>query len=132
MVCGCITKVTKDLNFEVADNGLLDVISPIILITGRVNPTYKEIQSLDVGEYVQTHVPTTKTSTNESRMTGAITLYLSRNGQGSWYFMSLETGRRIHRYTWDILPIGNDIINRVNAIGRNEGKPIVATNFRFQ
>ena len=132
MVCGCLTKVVKDINIEVAEDGLSDVLSPGTLITGRVDPSYKEVQSLNFGDYVQAHVPETKTNTNEARTTGAIALYPSRNGQGSWRFMSLDTGRRIHRYSWDVLPISTDVINRVNAIGRSEKQPIVASNFKFQ
>ena len=81
---------------------------------------------------MQTHVPATNTNTNKSRKTGAIVLYSSKNRQGSWYFMSLDKGTRIHRYTWEILPIGIDVINIVSNIRRSEDQPIVASNFRFQ
>ena len=74
MVCGCIVKVIKDLNIEVAEDGLSNVLSPGTLITGRVNPSYKEIQALNIGDYVQAHVPATKTNTNESRTTGSVAL----------------------------------------------------------
>lgn len=131
MVCGCITKVTKDLTFEVADNGLLGLLSQITIITRIGNLNYKEFQSLNFRDYVQTHVPATKTNTNESRTTGAITIYHPRNKQCSWYFMSLNTDKRIYRHTWDIIPIRNDVINRVNTIRKIDVQPIVASNFRF-
>ena len=78
MVCGCIVKIVKDLNIEVAEDGLSDMLSPGTLITGRVNRSYKKSQSLNVGDYVQAHVLLTKTNTNESRKTGAIALYLRK------------------------------------------------------
>ena len=43
MVCGCITKVVTDLNIEVADDGLSLVMSLGKIVTGRVNPSYKEV-----------------------------------------------------------------------------------------
>ena len=80
MVCGCVIKSVKDLNGEVADNGILDVLSPGTLVTGRVDPSYEEIQALNFGDYVQTHVPASIKNTNEPRITGAIAPYLLRNG----------------------------------------------------
>ena len=102
MVCGCVIKSVKELNAEIVDNGISDELSPGTLITSRVNPNYKEIQALNFGDYVQLHDPSDITNTNESIPTGAIVLYPSKNEQGSWHFMSLDTGRRIHRYSWEI------------------------------
>ena len=62
----------------------------------------------------------------------SVALYPSGNAQGSWIFMSLLTGKRIHRYQWDIIPITTDIINRVDALTRDEGQPIVADNFKYE
>ena len=86
-----------------------------------MGPSYEEVQALSFGDYVQTHVPASTTNTNKPRTTGAIALYPSRNGKGSWYFMLLDTGKRIHRYSWDVIPLSRDIVNRVNAIGLSEG-----------
>ena len=76
MVCSCVVKSVKDFNIEVADDGISDELSPGTLITGRVNPSYEEIQALNFGYYLQAHVPATMTN----RTTGAIALYPSRNG----------------------------------------------------
>ena len=46
--------------------------------------------------------------------------------------MSLDTGRRIHRYSLDVLPIGDDVIRRVNKIGKSEDQPMVVDNFKYQ
>ena len=43
MVCGCVVKSITDLNIKVADDGISDELSPETLISGRVNPSYKEI-----------------------------------------------------------------------------------------
>ena len=64
MVCGCVVRSVKYLNIDMADDGISDELSPGTLITGRVNPSYKEIQALNFGDYVHTHVPATITNTN--------------------------------------------------------------------
>ena len=46
--------------------------------------------------------------------------------------MSLSTGKKIHGRTWDVLLIGEDIINRVHAIARDENQPMIADNFVFE
>ena len=81
---------------------------------------------------MQAHVPRQKTNDNEPRNTGCITLYPSRNAQGSWYFVSLDTGARVHRYSWNVLPMGTDVIERVNDIERSQGQPLVAKNVKYQ
>ena len=46
--------------------------------------------------------------------------------------MSLDTGKRVHRYSWDVLPMSNDVISRVNALGKIEEQPLVASKFVFK
>ena len=55
-------------------------------------------KKMNFGEYVQVFNLNNITNTNEPRTTGAIVLYSSDNAQGGWYFMSLDTGKRIRRY----------------------------------
>ena len=81
---------------------------------------------------MQAKHPVNPINTSEARTVGAIDLHPSVNVQGSWYFMSLDTGERVHRYSWDVLPMGTDIIERVNEIGRRQGQPMVARNFKYQ
>ena len=40
--------------------------------------------------------------------------------------------KKSHRYQWDVLPMGNEVINRVNALGRAQKQPMVASNFVFK
>merc|ERR1740124_2068615 len=44
----------------------------------------------------------------------------------------MDKGKKIHRYSWDVLPISRDIINRVNMISEHEGHSMVASNFKYQ
>ena len=85
-------------------------MTPASLIEGVSGPCYKIIMKINFGEYVQAHVPADKTNNNEALTEVATVLYPSGNSQGSWYFMSVETGKIIHRYQWDILPITKGIL----------------------
>ena len=46
--------------------------------------------------------------------------------------MSLFTVKKIHGRTWDVLPIGEEVINRVHAIARDENQPLIADNFVYE
>ena len=41
----------------------------------------------------------------------------------SWYFMSLESGKRLHRYKWTVLPATEEVINRVHELGKSKISP---------
>ena len=75
---------------------------------GVPNPTFDDVMKLNFGDYIQVHHSKEKTNDNESRTTGAIVLYPSGNCQGSWYYMSLNTGKKIHRYQWTVLPLSKE------------------------
>jgi hypothetical protein len=59
----------------------------------------------------------------EARTVSAICLGPTGNEQGSHYFMSLGTGRRLTQNQWTELPMPNDAIARVNELGRRQGMP---------
>ena len=54
----------------------------------------------------------------------SIALYKS-NRKGSFYFMSLHTGCKIHSYHWEKLPIPNDVIDQVKALTAKEDQPLM-------
>jgi hypothetical protein len=56
----------------------------------------------------------------ESRTAGAICLGHSGNVQGGHKFLSLRTGRIITRRSWTALPMPDDVIARVNALGADQ------------
>ena len=62
-------------------------------------------------------------NTNKSRSTGALALMPVGQDQDDYYFMSLITGKRLTRKQWDILPIPQGAINRVNEMAEAEGQP---------
>lgn len=132
MVTGCVVKAVKDLNQLPSQSGISQELSPSTLITGDVCPDFKRINALNFGDYVQVHRDITPTNTPRARTVGGIALHPSGNEQGGWIFMSLSTGKKIHGRTWDVLLIGEDIINRVHAIARDENQPMIADNFVFE
>ena len=75
---------------------------------------------MNFGDYAQVHVSAESRNSSDARTVGAITLYPSENGQDSWYFMSLATGKRIHAYSWTVMPIGQDVIDIVQNIAQRE------------
>ena len=60
-------------------------------------------------------------------MVGAICLGPSGNMQGSFDFLNLRTGTRIHRRRWTPLPMPQDVIDRVNQLGSGDGMPKLLT-----
>ena len=132
MIRGCLIKVVKERNNLPAENGVSRTVSPCTMIMGRPPPDYNEVIKLNFGDYVQTHNVRSRTNDNEQRTVGAIALYPTENGQGSWVFMSLVTGKEIHRYQWEILPISEEVIMRVEELAKGENQPLVSSNFKYE
>ena len=68
------------------------------------------------GSYAQIHEE--HGNSMMSRTNGAIALVPSGNSQGSYFFLSLVLGRSVNRGQWTELPITEDVIQRVNNMGR--------------
>ena len=52
----------------------------------------------------------------DERSVGAVALHATGNVQGTWAFMSLETGRKISCRNWTPMPMPRDAIDRVRAL----------------
>ena len=123
MVKGCVIKVTKDNNDLPLNDGISDTHGPGTLVTGCNRPDYNDLKQLNFGDYVQVKQPMDATNTSKARTVGAIALCPSGNGQGSWYFMPVSTGERIHRYQWTELPLGQETIDRIHNMAKKQGMP---------
>jgi hypothetical protein len=64
-------------------------------------------------------------SDTKSRTLGAIALNPTGNSSNDHYFMSLVTGKRIHRRAWPVIPVSDLAISRVEAIALEEDMPLV-------
>jgi hypothetical protein len=59
---------------------------------------------------------------------GAISLGPSGNLQGGHKFIALDTGKKITRRNWDVIPMPDLVIARVNALGSDQPKQVTFTN----
>ena len=95
-------------------NGVSKTMSPLTIMTGLPIPTYHDFK-LEFGQYVQVHDHPVKSNTMTPRTTPAIALGPS-SSQNGWFFMSLETGKRLMRYKWTVVPAPMSVINRVQVL----------------
>jgi len=88
---------------------------------------YNAHYKVEFGEYVQTHEE--HNNGMISRALGAISTRLS-NDADSYYFICLQTGRRINRRSWTSLPMLDDVVSQVHRLTRraNAVKNLTYTN----
>ena len=125
LVTSMVTQTVTNLNNILAENDISSEISPLTIIVGRPSPDYKILISIPFCSYAQVNEDNEPRNDNQSRTTGAIALHPSGNEQCSFYFMSLNTGRRLHRKSWTPLPMGKYIITAVEAMAEIEGQPLL-------
>ena len=131
MVSGLVIRVVQSLNELPSENGISPELSPQTLIMGSPPPSFGDITELAYGDYVHTALGATG-STTESRTIGAIALFPSRNSSKSWYFMSLETGYIVHRYSWNKAPATSEVLRRIRELAEKQNQPIVSSNFKYE
>ena len=96
-------------------------IGPAGMILGTPKPNYANLK-LGFGQYCQIHLGTT--NTQQSRSIGAISLR-PKNQSGSYYFMSLETGRQVQVHSNNYIPLAitDAVIDQVEEPAEEEGMP---------
>ena len=132
MIIGCVIFAVKSLNNEVGMTKLSDIHSPHALVTGQPPRSYKDVIAMTYGEYVEVYAMSPIKNNIDERTISAIALYPSGNNQGGWIFMSLNTGRLLHRNQWKKLSISQGIIDRVNMLGEKDGQQTISNNFRYR
>ena len=85
------------------------------MILGKEKPYYSNLK-LEFGKFCQVYENTRNDMT--PRSLGGIALR-PKNDRGSYYFMSLDTGRRIHARQWTILQITESVIGKVYQLATN-------------
>ena len=96
-----------------------NVHSPAMTVDGKDRPR-DDIQRIAYGKYAMVYIGTRNDMT--SRTVPAIILR-ALNGVGGHYFMSLETGKRIHANKWTKMNIDINIINKVHQLADKEAQP---------
>jgi hypothetical protein len=89
---------------------------------------YKKHLSLQVGQHCQVHEEDTPHNSQSPRTKGAILLGPSGNLQGGYKSMALNTGKKITRRSWDVIPMPDMVIARVNALGTDQHERLIFTN----
>jgi hypothetical protein len=123
MLCGLIRKVILILNAFPGEHGFSDTLSPQNIIENLPHLNYNSIK-IPFGSYVQMAVDDMVTNTPQPRTIGCIVLDPVGTNH-KYHFMSLESGRRVSGCMVCILPVTNEVIDRVNQLGRDQKQPAI-------
>lgn len=104
--------------------GCLTNYSPRRVILGTIKD-YRYHCKTPFGAYVQVHEENSPTNTLDARSSGAISLGLDYCATGGYNFLSLLTGKKIHRRQWTSLPMHDSIIGRVESLGLQDNQPSI-------
>jgi hypothetical protein len=75
---------------------------------------FKKHLSLQIGQYCQVHEEDTPRNSQATHTKGAISFGPRGNFQGGFKFMALNSGKKIVRRSWDVIPFPEVVINRVS------------------
>jgi hypothetical protein len=115
------------LNFFPARGGILDNLSPKTIVSGEVLD-YKKHLCLQIGQCCQVHEEETPRNGQITRTKGAISLGPSGNLQGGCKFVALDAGKKITRRNWDVIPMPELVIARVNTLGEDQPEMFTFTD----
>ena len=124
MTRGLVEHVRKWINAFPSNAGIIGNYSPANIVEGVQNPDCNR-KRVAYGAYIHAYCGTTNNM--RPRTTPAIALHESNVFDGQ-YFMSLDTGRRIHSKKWTRLPIDSMAIDRIVSIATKEKLPILSSN----
>ena len=105
------------LNAFPAAGGASHDLSPCTILTGQ-QVDYKRHCCFQFGEYTQTHEE--HNNSMNPRTVGAIALRLVGNGQGSFYFPSITTGRVLNQLHATALPMPDNVIDKLHKMARQQ------------
>ena len=105
------------LNAFPATGGASQDLSPRTILTGQ-QVDYKRHCRYQSGEYTQTHEE--HNNSMNPRTVGAIALHPVGNGQGSFYLLSVMTGRVLNRLHATALPMPDDVIDKLHRMARQQ------------
>ena len=120
MIIALVKFITRWINAFPTKGGI-QTVSPRTLLTGTPIDFLRHCR-LHFGSYVQVHEDNIQTNTSEAITTGAITLGPDNSIQTGYYFLHLNTGRRIHRRTWTEIPTPTEVVHRIETLESREGQ----------
>ena len=101
------------LNAFPVTGGASQDLSPCTILMGQ-QVDYKRHCRFQFGEYTQTHEE--HNNSMNRRTVGALALRPVGNGQGSFYFLSIATGRVLNRLHATALPMPDDVIDKLHRM----------------
>jgi hypothetical protein len=122
-----VLNVVKLLNFFSTKGGLSETLSLLTVMLGETLD-YKKHLSLQIGQYCQVHEEYNPRNSQLSRTKGAISLSPSGNMQGGFKLMAMNTGNKIVCRSWDVIPMPDVVIARVNALGSDQPHQMTLTD----
>ena len=105
------------MNAFPATGGVSQDLSPRTILTGQ-QVDYKRHCRFQFGEYTQTHEE--HNNSMNPRTVGALALRPVGNGQGSFYFLSIATGRVLNRLHATALPMPDEVIEKLHRMARQQ------------
>ena len=125
MVRALVACAIKWLNAFPMEGGISDTMGPSMIVEGKANPDLSH-KRITFGSYAMVYIGTTNTM--KRRSVPAVALNES-NDRGGHYFMNLYTGKRLHSYAWEELPIDDDVIEQVEFLARKEKAPVMTDGY---
>ena len=127
MVTELVVFAIRSCNMFPSSVGVSTTMSPLTIVTGAGPVDFNHLR-LEFGTYVHVFNENTPTNTMAQRTTGAIALNSTGNSKGSYFFLNLETGRRVSRHQWTVLPMPSSVIQQVNYLGLKDKMPLLRDN----
>jgi hypothetical protein len=127
MTIHIVLNVVKLLNFFPTKGGVSDTLSPKTIMSGETLD-FKKHLGLQIGQYFQVHEEDNPRNRQVARTKGAISLGPSGNLQGGFKFMALNSGKKIVQRSWDVIPLSDVVINRVNELGKDQPRLMTFTD----
>jgi hypothetical protein len=119
MTVHIVLNLVKLLISPPTKGGVSETMVPKTIMSGETLD-YKKHLSLQIGQYNQVHEEDNHCNNQLAHTKGAISLGPSGNLQGGFKFMALNTGKNIVCHSWDVIPMPDVVITRVNALGSDQ------------
>lgn len=123
MTVHMVLHVVKILNYFPTKGGISPQWSPRMIMSGKPLDYKKEL-AVQFGSYCQVHMHHAPRNSMKERTSGGICLGPSGNEQGGCRFLHLSTGAKITAFKWTVLPMPDNVIVRVNHLGKDQPKDL--------
>ena len=119
MVDENLFEINEWLNAYPYKRGVSSKYSPGAMIQGK-QPVDMQTLKVSFGAYCEVYDGTD--NTNKQRTLSCIALRPC-NKQGGYYFLNLESGRKVHGYEWNELAISDRVIDMVHTLADKDNAP---------